>query len=267
MLRLPPLVVVAAALAAGCAGTHRTPVAAIPRAPAEELAPAPAEPGEPGPDAEAPGETEGGVVHIVQPGQTLWRIARAYGVEVATIASANGIADPTRVEVGTPLFIPGATATIDVAPWPAPPPAPRGKHAPPPGPSGDFLWPVAGGEFLRPFGEPRPHHLHAGIDIRGALGQPILAARDGTVAFAGATRGGYGNMIVLDHGDGVQTVYAHAEKLLVKTGEAVRRGETIALVGRTGNATTEHCHFEIREENHPVDPLPFFTSAAQARAR
>lgn len=261
MRRSLPLAV-AAAFAASCAGASRAPVQTTPRATVEE----PARHAEPAKPPAAP-ETPEGVVHIVQPGQTLWRIARAYGIPVETLAEANGIEDPTKVEVGTPLFVPGALATMDVAPWPAPPPSARPLPEFRPDPSADFLWPVSGGELMRPFGEPRRHHVHAGVDIRGALGQTIVAARDGVVAFSGPTHGGYGNMIVLDHGAGVETVYAHAEKLLVKPGEDVRRGEAIALVGRTGNATTEHCHFELRRENHPVDPMPFFVQTTQARRR
>jgi lipoprotein NlpD len=257
MCRTLPLAMVVA-LASGCAGAYRPRDGAPSRLPAEEIsshAEAKAAP------TTTP-DSEGGVVHVVQPGQTLWRIARAYGIPLETIASANGIDDPTRVEVGTPLLIPGATATIDVAPWPAPPPAAAIPPRRNPQPSAAFLWPVPGGELMRPFGEARRDHVHAGVDIRGSAGEAILAARDGTVAFAGPTHGGYGNMIVLDHGDGVQTVYAHAEKLLVAAGDTVRRGETIALVGRTGNATTEHCHFELREDNRPVDPMPFFVVSA-----
>jgi murein DD-endopeptidase MepM/ murein hydrolase activator NlpD len=203
-------------------------------------------------------------MHIVQPGQTLWRIARAYDIPLDKLAEANGITDPTRVEVGTPIFIPGAIASIDVAPYPAPPPS--GPKAEPirPTPAADFLWPVDGGEFMRPFGEPRPHHLHAGVDIRGARGQDILAARDGVVAFGGATATGYGRMVVIDHGDGVQTLYAHAEKVLVRKGDTVKRGQPVALLGRTGNATTEHCHFEIRLENRPVDPMPYLLGTTEA---
>ena len=259
MRRSLPLVA-AAALVASCATATRAPVRTTPQAPAQ-AAPAPIEPAKP--QQEAPE----GVVHIVQPGQTLWRIARAYGVPLETLAEATGIEDPTRVEVGTPLFVPGAIATMDVPPWPAPPPSTRIVPEFRPEPSADFLWPVSGGELMRPFGEPRRHHVHAGVDIRGRLGQTIVAARDGVVAFSGPSHGGYGNMIVIDHGDGVETVYAHAEKLLVKPGTAVRRGDAIALVGRTGNATTEHCHFELRRENHPVDPMPFFLQTTEARRR
>jgi lipoprotein NlpD len=205
------------------------------------------------------------VMHIVQPGQTLWRIARAYDVPLETIARVNNIADPTRVEVGTPVFIPGARATVDVAPYPAPLPGPRPPERLPTLTAGSYVWPVEGGEFMRPFGEPRRHHVHAGVDIRGVKGQDILATRDGVVAFAGRTASGYGTMVILDHGDGVQSLYAHAQSVLVHTGEAVTRGEPIARVGRTGNATTEHCHFELRLENHPVDPMPYLQAVAQVR--
>jgi murein DD-endopeptidase MepM/ murein hydrolase activator NlpD len=210
-------------------------------------------------------EPADGVVHIVQPGQTLWRIARAYGVPVGTLAEANGIDDPSHVTIGTPVFIAGARATIDVAPYPAPPPTARLGPAPRPPASADFLWPVQGGQFMRPFGERRRHHTHAGVDIRGARGQDILAAKDGVVAFCGPTKTGYGTMVVLDHGDGVQTLYAHAQKVLVKSGDSVQRGQPIALLGRTGNATTDHCHFEIRLENRAVDPMTYLLGTTEAR--
>jgi len=260
-----PLALVLAAATVGCAASRAT--ATTPRVKAEEIVersappPAVAAPAPEETEPDAAGESSDGIVHVVQPGQTLWRIARAYDVPLDALMEANGIDDPTHVEVGTPIFVPGARATIDVAPYPSPVP---GLHFRPE-PSADFVWPVAGGEFMRPFGEPRRHHRHAGIDIRGAKGQEILAARAGTVAFCGGTHGGYGTMVVLDHGDGVQTLYAHAQKVLVKTGDSVSRGQPIALVGRTGNATTEHCHFELRLENRAVDPIPYLTATTEAR--
>jgi len=264
-----PVLLALAAASVGCAAAR--PAVTTPTARAEEITSAtsgsrpPAVEAEDETEPEPASESSDGIVHVVQPGQTLWRIARAYDVSLDALAEANGIEDPTRVDVGTPIFIPGARATIDVAPYPAPIP---GLHPGPqfrPEPSADFVWPIEGGAFMRPFGEPRRHHRHAGIDIRGAKGQEILAARAGTVAFCGGTHGGYGTMVVLDHGDGIQTLYAHAQKVLVKTGDSVSRGQPIALVGRTGNATTEHCHFELRVENRAVDPMPFLTATTEAR--
>src|SRR5262249_11677430 len=149
-----------AAAVAGCSAAHR-PVEPVPaRVPAEEI-PSPPAAQAPPPRAAEP-EMNEGVFHIVQPGQTLWRIARAYGVSIATIAQVKGIVDPSNVAAGTPIFAPGANVTLDIAPWPAPPPAP-GTSPKAAAPSlADLLWPVSGGEMMRPFGEPRPHHTHAG---------------------------------------------------------------------------------------------------------
>jgi lipoprotein NlpD len=261
------LLVVALGAPYGCAVAARTTGPATPHAKAREIptespaAPEVAIAAAPHEDSKEPAD---GVVHVVQPGQTLWRIARAYDVSLDMLAEANRVADPSRVEVGTPIFIPGARATIMVAPYPAPPPSPRSVPTVRPEPPADFLWPVEGGEFMRPFGEARPHHAHAGVDIRGVRGQDILAARDGVVAFCGPTATGYGTMVVVDHGEGVQTLYAHAEKVLVEKGDAVRRGQPIAHLGRTGNATTEHCHFEIRLENRAVDPMPYLLGMTEA---
>ena len=255
------------AAACGCAVAARPAGTSTPRAQAQEIAAEPSRPPAAAsvvPPHDEIAEPKDGIVHIVQPGQTLWRIARAYDVEIDTLVAANGIEDPARVEVGTPIFVPGARATIMVAPYPAPPPAARAVAGIRAGPPADFLWPVAGGEFMRPFGEARRHHAHAGVDIRGARGQDILAARDGVVAFCGPTTTGYGTMVVVDHGDGVQTLYAHAKDVLVAKGDSVRRGQPIALLGRTGNATTEHCHFELRMENRAVDPMPYLLGTTEA---
>jgi len=269
-MRLPlTLLVAALATASGCSGVVRATASSTPRAQAVEITEDSQETLDPDKATPAlddnPGEPEDGVVHIVQPGQTLWRIARAYDIPLDKLAETNGIDDPSRVDVGTPIFVPGARATLVVAPFPAPPPTARTGPAVPPHAPADFLWPIDGGAFMRPFGEKRRRHTHAGVDIRGARGQDILAAKDGVVAFCGRTKTGYGTMVVLDHGDGVQTVYAHAQKVLVKSGDTVRRGQPIALVGRTGNATTEHCHFELRLANRAVDPMSYLLGTTEAR--
>ena len=84
----------------------------------------------------------------------------------------------------------------------------------------------------------------------------MLAVRSGRVLYSSSMRD-YGRTVILDHGDGLRSLYAHNSKLLVQKGQQVYRGQAIARVGRTGNATTEHCHFEIRRDEVPVDPLPY----------
>lgn len=231
------------------------------RAPHAQAAPR----SEPSPETEVPD----GVFHRVEAGQTLWRIARAYGVAVDDLLSANGLTDPTALASGTMLFVPGAHALLSVPPYPAPPPTPApvvSTALPGGAPAEEFVWPVAGGEILSLFGAPRRGRRHAGIDIRGPLGQEILATGSGEVVYCGAKFSGYGKMVILDHGHGLESVYAHASDLLVGIGDHVERGQAVARVGRSGNATTEHCHFELRENKVPIDPLPRYPELARALA-
>lgn len=194
---------------------------------------------------------EPGVVHVVEPGQTLWRIARTYGVPLAILARTNAIDDPTQIAVGQNLRIPGAFEPLSIPPFPAPLALPSDESAVRAG----FTWPIVGGEILSHFGVERRSGRHAGIDIRGERGQAVLAAQSGQVIFSGDGMRGYGKTVMLDHGDGWISLYAHNSALLVGVGDFVERGQIIAEVGRTGNATTEHCHFEIRQGARPVDPL------------
>jgi len=108
--------------------------------------------------------------------------------------------------------------------------------------------------------------MHSGLDLMAPEGTQILAARPGRVLYTGDGFRGYGNMVILDHGDGFVTVYAHAKKLLVHAEDQVAAGQVIALVGQTGNATAPHLHFEIREGDRALDPLPFLDPVATARA-
>ncbi len=106
-----------------------------------------------------------------------------------------------------------------------------------------------------PFG-PRWGGFHSGVDFALAQGQSIYAADDGTVYFSGYS-GGYGNLIKVDHGNGMQTCYAHCSSLLVSSGQQVSAGETIGLIGSTGNSTGPHLHFEVIINGSRVDPLDF----------
>ncbi|MCX7918990.1 MAG: M23 family metallopeptidase [bacterium] len=116
-----------------------------------------------------------------------------------------------------------------------------------------FIWPVEG-EVLSFFGE-RSGRIHQGIDIAAKKGTKIYAAMSGKVIYSDNELGRYGNMIIIEHKKGFSTVYAHNAKNLVRKGKQVKRGQVIALVGQTGNATGPHLHFEIRKGKEPVNPL------------
>ena len=99
-------------------------------------------------------------------------------------------------------------------------------------------------------------HAHSGLDIAAPSGTPINAAADGTVSFAG-TSGGYGNLVIIDHENGVQTYYGHCSKIYTKAGTEVTAGDTIAAVGTTGNSTGNHLHFEIRKNGKTINPQKY----------
>jgi murein DD-endopeptidase MepM/ murein hydrolase activator NlpD len=127
---------------------------------------------------------------------------------------------------------------------------------------GELFWPTSGA-IVSGFGY-RTHpvygttRFHSGVDIDGACGQPIFAAETGTVLSAGSN-GGYGNATVIDHGNGLSTLYAHQSSIGVSSGQSVGRGEQIGLVGTTGLSTGCHLHFEVRINGEPVDPVPYLT--------
>lgn len=123
----------------------------------------------------------------------------------------------------------------------------------PPSASG-LTWP-ARGTLTSTFG-PRWGRMHQGIDIGGASGSPITAAAAGTVIAAGWS-GGYGNLVVLDHGGGISTAYAHNSSVAVSVGQSVGQGTVLAGMGTTGNSTGVHSHFEVRVNGTAVDPLGF----------
>lgn len=135
-----------------------------------------------------------------------------------------------------------------------------GSQAGAAGGSGALIWPAAG-PITSPFGW-RVHPIfgtqryHSGIDIGADYGDPILAADSGTVIFSG-WMGGYGKAVVIDHGGGISTLYAHNSELLVEAGYRVQKGQLISRCGSTGYSTGPHLHFEVREDGTPVSPLGY----------
>lgn len=122
---------------------------------------------------------------------------------------------------------------------------------------GEWQSPVGqGAPVTGQFGESRPGHQHSGIDYALSKGSPALASSAGTVTFAGE-RGGYGNLVVIDHGNGIETYYAHASKLNVKQGDVVEAGQQVIEIGSTGNSTGPHLHYEVRRNGQPINPATY----------
>ena len=103
--------------------------------------------------------------------------------------------------------------------------------------------------------------MHAGIDLSGPLGTPIYATADGMVTTAGWNSGGYGNLVKLDHGRGIETRFGHMSAVLVRAGDRVTRGQLVGRMGSTGRSTGNHLHYEVRIDGRAVNPIPFMKSA------
>lgn len=183
-----------------------------------------------------------GTMHVVKKGETLDAIARLYSLTTVAIADANSLTDLDNIQVGMELILPGAKRLAVSA-------AGGGSGA-----GGGWNWPLRG-RITSQFG-PRWGSHHDGLDIAAATGTPARAARSGRVTFAG-WYGAYGNTVVIDHGDGVQSLYAHASKILVSKGARVDQGESVIRVGSTGRSTGPHLHFEIIVSGKPRNPRPF----------
>jgi murein DD-endopeptidase MepM/ murein hydrolase activator NlpD len=193
----------------------------------------------------------------VEKGQTLWGISKAYGVGLAEIVEANDLDDYT-IGIGQRLYIPGVSRTIEVAP--TMPSAEEVTAA-----VGDKLaWPLAGrgrSSVTSGFGyrdDPISggRKFHKGIDIDGVREERVLAAAGGEIVYAGRMSG-FGNVVMIDHGNRLLTVYAHLSRSIVKLEDVVAAGQTIGYVGSSGRANGSHLHFEVRYKGKSVDPLGY----------
>jgi len=117
-----------------------------------------------------------------------------------------------------------------------------------------FIWP-AKARIMSAFGQ-RGGRPHQGVDIDAPYGAPIVAAQTGTVTLAGWKRG-YGQTVIIDHGEGLSTLYAHQSRILVRGGERVTQGQQIGIVGATGRVTAPHLHYEVHVNGVPRNPLPW----------
>ena len=170
---------------------------------------------------------------------------------LALAATVFGVACVHEVRERPARAMP-APPSVAATPVPAParsePPSDRPAIA-----ADDLVWPVRG-KLASKFGTRRGRGVHEGIDILAKQGTPVRAAAAGRVRFSGWMRG-YGNLIILEHEGGLETRYAHLRRSHVPKGDHVERGRVIGEVGRTGNATTSHLHFEVRERTRAKNPL------------
>jgi len=190
-------------------------------------------------------------VHIVRAGETLWDIARRHGTAVETLVRLNGLSDPDRLQPDQRIRLPAAAAA------PLQKRSVPGRRAIAPAPALRPRWQQwpSRGIITSRFGLRGRRHHH-GIDIAASVGTPIYAVQAGRVQFVGRM-GGYGLLVILDHGGGLTTWYGHASRVLVAVGDEIRRGQVIAAVGTTGNVTGPNVHFEVRRNDVPLDPLKF----------
>lgn len=196
-----------------------------------------------------------GAYHLVEKHQTLYRICKTYGVDIKEVASLNGITDPSKIQVGERIFIPGANKVLKVEIYiddvvMEPSEKEKGIYQ-----KLNFIWPIEG-TISEAFNDSESKR-HQGIDIPSPLGTAIKASNSGTVIYCGNTIKGYGNLIILRHSEEFVTVYAHNHTNLVGEGDHVETGQIIGKVGQTGRATGPHLHFEIRRNNTAVNPLPY----------
>jgi murein DD-endopeptidase MepM/ murein hydrolase activator NlpD len=215
---------------------------------------------------------ENGLIVQVERGDTIEGLARRFGVPAERIVKEplNGLRDINQLlQIGQRIFVPGGERETVIWQIPKLVEVRRstsgvrvyrvgkcGEVAIPPLGSGNFLWP-ANRRYLSGYNF---SSVHPGIDIAGRLGEPIYASDAGTVIYAGYSLNaagrpvGYGQYVVLDHGNGYQTLYAHASQLFVRCGQQVQRGQVIAAIGSVGRSTGPHLHYEIRYLSQAVNP-------------
>lgn len=208
---------------------------------------------------------------VVQPGDTLFRIAFDHGLDYRQLAQWNGLDDPSRIRVGQTLRLAAPAEKPPVSVQPVPIQQPAGKapaeklsSAKPvvtsdkenidnqeEGPA-NWVWPGKG-RIVTSFNESAGAK---GIDIAGKLGSPILASAAGRVVYVGEGLRGYGKLIIIKHSKDLLSAYGHNKSVLVTEGEIVKQGQPIAEMGDT-DAQRVELHFEIREYGKPVDPIAY----------
>jgi len=192
--------------------------------------------------------------HVVRSGETLYSIARRYGLDYRDIARWNGIGGDYLIHPGDRLRLTRPSGEAAVAAGPAPLQTPPVRRASPDDPAyrpPSWRWPVDVGTVA---GIVRQPSGGVGLRIDGGLNQPILAAADGKVVYTGSALRGYGQLVIVNHVRGWLTAYGHNASVQVEEGQEVRAGQQIASMG-FGPGQQAMLYFEIRLEGQPLDPL------------
>lgn len=191
-----------------------------------------------------------GAYHTVAKGESIESIAANYRVQPEAILgySGNGLEAGAVLQVGQQLIIPGGVVPyvpkrVQVYSGPIPEGAQKG--------SGQFAWPMSGSISQRYW------EGHLAIDIAGPKGTTIVAADSGYVVSTQNSSTGYGRMLIIDHGNGYRTLYAHLDSMYVAAGQSVAKGEAIGKCGTTGNSTGPHLHFEVVKDGVKRNPLNY----------
>ena len=205
--------------------------------------------------------------YAVRKGDSLSVIARIYDADMYAIARLNGLRPPYTIYVGQRLVLPNINRTrpVSVPIAEVPPPKrssitarsqaqPKSVPAPPTRSGKGFTWPVRG-KVLSSYGGKSAGLKNDGINIAAPRGAPVVAAENGVVAYAGNELRGFGNLLLLKHSGGWITAYAHNETLLVKRGDKIRKGQTIAKVGSSGSVQKPQLHFELRKGKKAINPI------------
>ncbi len=193
-----------------------------------------------------------GVMHKVESGDTLSAIANKYEAEIDEILSFNNIVSEDQLSVGQKLVVPGGEVKRTVVKTQSSSsysPVVRAKSSQ--SNQGGFIWPTVSRVITQYY-----HWSHHGLDIGGRLGSPLYAAMGGTVTRAGWGTG-YGNYVLVDHGGGRKTLYAHMNRIYVKRGQIVAQGDVLGELGTTGWSTGPHLHFEVIINGVKLNPLSY----------
>lgn len=181
----------------------------------------------------------GGIHHRIEAGQTLWKISRLYDVDIDDILRLNHLSENAVIEIGRILLIPHR---------------PRPQNFAAKSGGDDFIWPLKG-RVIAGFGSNYQNLINKGVNIQASAGEDILAARSGRVVFYADRFGNFGKTIIIDHGDGLRSVYSRIFQVLVRPGDNVQKGSLIGRIGTSARDRSAYLHFEIRKGALAQNPL------------